>query len=1283
MLFLQSKNCELFLAFLLIIFSFESRSQNKSADFEQLTIENGLSNSNIQTIYQDSKGFMWIGTQDGLNKFDGINFTVYHHIPGDSSSISENFIVNICEDKKGNLWVGTLNGLNIYDRITDKFKTINLFSEKEHSEQQTIYSLSSDNEANLWVGTDQFGVYKIYGSFENKPNSNLTTRKFNYKIKYIDLQPVFPEIKPEDIAIKYLYFDSKNKLWVGTNYYGLFALDFPNGINGDRVAGKRFFYNPHDLNSLSDNYVLNIVEDKFNTIWIGLYDGGINRIIPAAFSNSGKDEVMHFMPVINSIKTNKKLGILCMLEDNNENIWFGTVNEGLLNIRTSLETEEDINSKFKIFKNDPYSNKSIMSNQVNCLFEDKSGLIWTGTDVGISIYNKSKDNFNLTDFRDFFCTEKNVSVNAIVNDENYLWVASDDFGVEGMNKKTNKKIILSNRPGDPLSLSNNNVNALLKDKAGNIWIGTANGLNELEKSVISKFEASADSASIPPVKEFIATGKHPNELTGNLIFCMVQGPSGLIWVGTQLGVNYFHPDSMNFYSVLIDVNNQKGISNGIVRCLIVDNEQNIWIGTENGLNRLEKRNGIVTKYFNHPSDNNSLSNNRIASVYQSQDKTIWIGTNGGGLNRYDKTKNMFKCYTIQNGLPNSVINAIEEDKQGNLWLTTNNGLSKFNTKNETFTNYNVSDGLKSNGFNIGAAFKSFDGELFLGSIKGLNSFYPERITKNNFIPPIVITNFKIFDKSVFGPGFEKTKNTLLNDNFVQLDYNQNFFSFEFAALNYINSEKNQYKYMLQGVDAGWVNNGTRRFASYTNIDPGTYTFLVKGSNNDGVWNEKGTTITIKIIPPYYKTWWFRGVMAFVFAALIFFVTQIRIKAIRQTKEKEVIEHSARMKEQFLANMSHEIRTPMNAIVGMTRLLIEKEPRGDQKKYLNAIEQSSDNLLVIINDILDFSKIEAGKLELEYIPFSISALLDGVYNTMQFKIKEKGLRLSCEVSDDVPAAVSGDRVRLNEVFLNLVGNAVKFTHHGNIKVSCFNKGNCVDNNGAVIPNRVNIEFSVSDTGIGIPEDRLESIFESFSQASSDTTRKFGGTGLGLTISKHLVELHGGKISVTSQPGNGTVFTFVIPFDIADSSLIERENKFDENTHLQYLSRLKLLLTEDNEFNQMVAVDTLTNYIPGISIDIANNGKEAVDKVAAGNYDLILMDIQMPEMDGYTATQLIRKQLLPPKNEIKIMAMTAGALKSEIQKCYEAGMDDYISKPFDPHLLIEKMSTLFPDQNENMT
>ena len=392
------------------------------------------------------------------------------------------------------------------------------------------------------------------------------------------------------------------------------------------------------------------------------------------------------------------------------------------------------------------------------------------------------------------------------------------------------------------------------------------------------------------------------------------------------------------------------------------------------------------------------------------------------------------------------------------------------------------------------------------------------------------------------------------------------------------------------------------------------------------------------------------------------------------KEKLAAEESEKMKQQFLANMSHEIRTPMNAVLGMTNLLLDKDPKESQLKYLNAIKQSADNLITIINDILDFAKIEAGKIEFEEIEFQISKVFEGLENTLVFKVKEKKLDLNFEIDEAIPSIFIGDPVRLNQVLINLAGNAIKFTSEGGITIKAKLLSKETDS--------AKLQFSVSDTGIGISEDKLDKIFESFSQASSDTTRKFGGTGLGLTISKQLVELQGGKIWGESKLGEGTSFIFEISYKSAERPEEAPTKKLDIQELKQKLKGVKVLLVEDNAFNQMVAVDTLESMIEDVKIETAENGQIALDKLSEYSFNLVLMDVQMPVMDGCEATQKIRNS----SNsfcEVPVMAMTASAVKSEVDRCFDSGMDEYISKPFEPDNLIEKMANLLTRKKEAMT
>ncbi len=437
---------------------------------------------------------------------------------------------------------------------------------------------------------------------------------------------------------------------------------------------------------------------------------------------------------------------------------------------------------------------------------------------------------------------------------------------------------------------------------------------------------------------------------------------------------------------------------------------------------------------------------------------------------------------------------------------------------------------------------------------------------------------------------------------------------------------------------------------------------------------------VLVAPPSWQTWWVYSITILLAAFIINYIVRKRIRSsadaqrilrerVREKtkeleEEKERAEHSEKVKEQFLANMSHEIRTPMNAILGMTRLLLDKQPREDQLKYLNAIKQSSDNLLVIINDILDLSKIEAGKINFESIEFDLSEQLKTVYTTIKLNADEKGLDLNLSIADDIPVRIIGDPYRLTQILLNLAGNAIKFTEQGSVSITV---------NAMVLdPDTAQFKFEVKDTGIGIAHDKLEYIFDMFTQETSSTTRKFGGTGLGLAICKRLIELQGGSIHVESEAGKGAVFTFIINFGIQQMKSKPEEEVTTIKDHSLQLKNISVLVVEDNEFNQMVAVDSIESAIEGVKIDVAKNGREAVEKILAHPYDVVLMDIQMPEMDGHEATKTIRKNVDAKINSIPIIAMTASVIKAEVDKCFESGMNEFVGKPFSIDELLDKIS-----------
>ncbi len=660
--------------------------------------------------------------------------------------------------------------------------------------------------------------------------------------------------------------------------------------------------------------------------------------------------------------------------------------------------------------------------------------------------------------------------------------------------------------------------------------------------------------------------------------------------------------------------------------------------------------GIFTHYKadNKPGD---LSKNSVYTVYEDSKKRLWVGT-GGGLNLFNRETKTFKTYSKQDGLPNETVLGILEDGENNLWLSTNKGLSKFNPEHLEFKNYTVKDGLQNNQFT--SYLKLPTGEFVFGGIGGFNLFDPRTINDNPYKPPVYITDFKLFNKPVeIGEGKILTQNILLADH-IQLDYSQNFFSFEFTALNYRQAEKNQFKYKLEGLQDEWTDAGTERKVSYTNLSPGEYKFRVIASNNDGIWNDEGVALRISIKPPFWNTWWFRTLSFLVLIGSAFTHYRIKMNGIQKQRaelEKQVRERTAEVVQQkeilqaqseylqtingelisrreeaerakgeaeqanqaksiFLATMSHEIRTPMNGVIGMASLLAETTLTSEQLEYTETIKSCGDSLLVVINDILDYSKIESGKMELEQRDFDLRTSIEEVLDVFASKAAEVGLDLIYEMDYNVPAQIIGDSTRLRQVIMNLVGNAIKFTQQGEIFVGVHLL--------SLKDDKVELGFEIRDTGIGIPRDKIDRLFKAFSQVDSSTTRKYGGTGLGLVICEKLVGLMGGSISVESHEGQGTTFTFTIHTSISQQSV---------RTYVHYnmagLEEKKVLVIDDNHTNRSILKNQLEQWklVP----TLAASGQQALTILSQGNsFDLILTDMQMPDMDGMQLASAIRKQ-----------------------------------------------------------
>lgn len=1247
-------------------------AQSEQIFFEQITAKDGLSQNDINDIYQDSRGLMWFGTNEGLNKYDGYSFTIYKPDPLTPGTINSNLVFSITEDQNNDLWIGTTgSGINHFDREKEIFTPfVHSPTDVKSLISDHVTEILADGQGLIWVGT-RAGLCYLDRNQQEKGFTEIT----------------FPGAINEenDLYINAIFDGGKGNLWVGSNR-GLWKLVYSEESTHWEVQNIPV----RDTNNR--DRVTSLAADKFGALVVGTTEG--------LFYQTEKGFRTKFMQF--SDKEFRSIQI-----DEKNQIWAGS-NVGLFCFKSTHESS--LPSFVAQYTNDPVDPNSLNKDVIRKIYTDQTGIIWVGTNGG----------------------------------------GLNKFFPKGKPFRVFRKSYQKN------SLSYNKIRAFLEDSNGTLWVGTeGGGLNYVVGQTAQRDYKQFGHIPFPKkpfaLEEIILKGRKtlligaegmqgfflmdiesstqqhpilkpiPSQHVQGFVFSLLEDFRGRVWIGTyQNGLYCWNPNAKEgeeeWRNFQYHVGDSTSLSNNIVRKIFEDSKGNLWIGTGKGLNKLSPEESVKSeprfvRYLNDLSQPNSISHNYILDIFEGQGEKLWVGTFGGGLNMLDlkatPSATGFTAFGTEEGLPNQVIKAIQEDESGMLWISSNRGLSKFDPIGKSFTNFDEQDGLQSTEFSEIASLRRSDGELLFGGVNGFNAFYPSQIYGNTKRPQVTISNLLVFNKPV--QVGQQVKGRVILEKAIselkelELRSSENSFSIEFAALHYAAPSKNRYAYKLEGFDPDWMETASdRRFATYTNLPPGDYTLMVKASNNDGLWNEQPTQLKITITPPIYMEWY-----AFVLYFLVLFGLMILFRKYTlidiQEKHQLVLEKwkSERAEElnksklQFFTNISHELRTPLSLIKGpLDNLLLNEtilqHPRLLEK--VNLMHKNTRYLLRLLNQLLEFRKLDQGKVNLSLQRADIVSFIRNVAEPFYPLAQTKEIEIEIQSSTE-KILLWFDPNIVEKVLYNLLSNAFKFTpEKGRIWIkltTVFADQNPHQDQTGL---RHYFELSVKDSGSGISRDHQERIFVRFYQAEENQQP---GAGIGLAFSKSLLEVHQGEIAVASREGEGACFMVKLPLDNQHYDSIHfNHEELVPLSHLtvaeDYLMHAKpaqmaepsstppqtvaapgsllpcLLLIDDNADMRSYLRRELSSHFRIIE---AKDGQEGYEKVHSEWPDLVLCDVKMPVLDGISFCSKIKSD--DQTSHIQVILLTARSTEESELAGRKSGADAYLKKPFNIEILRLKL------------
>jgi signal transduction histidine kinase/ligand-binding sensor domain-containing protein len=1120
--------------------------QDEYVRFKRITINEGLSLSSVYNIYQDSKGFMWFGTEDGLNKYDGQTITVYGATTDQHNVLANKWVEQVYEDKSGMIWIGSRGGLTKYNPRRGIFTPIQYDPNDSSSlSNDTISALTADLRNELWVGTFQ-GLNRV--------------DRFTNEVE---------RIVPEDSSLMGLTSritgfvqDESGSLWIAT-LQGLFSYDRKSGL----------FFNEATGNFLGENTPVYYMAAGNECIWLAIEGGmlrldlsllrehqfvpfesedpavGISRIQPddlgriwiqtrdGLYCYQGPEQGT--VKVLNAGGTTHSLAlnpIEPLMKDMEGFIWYGTFGDGVYKI-------DPQNFSYKHFYHNPADPLSLSENSVNCIFQDRSGTTWIGTfGAGISILNPRANRFTLFKNNPF---NPNSLASSFVwtifeTTDSTLWFGTNAHGISCYNQHRGTFRHFDHNPFDPGSLAHSSVRKVFQDSKGRVWIGTDGGGLDLYK---------------PEDQSFIHFRHDPlnaRSISHNSVRTIYEDRYGKIWVGTRNGLNLLEEDGVSFRQFLKESPPDEPPHNFIYSAIYQDQEDNLWVGTYGGgLCLLNPEEGSCISFHHDPEDPNTLSDNIVFSIHEDNLGRFWIGTNSG-LNMFYPATNSFRRFGVGEGLANEVIYGILPDDENNIWLSTNLGIIRFNLETFDVNNFDMNDGLQSNEFNGGAYHRGQDGRLYFGGVYGLNVIEPATIEPVKNVTEVTLTKLEVLGKDVligtvdleeefeehpshiveYEGEFYSSENVTYMEEII-LDYKHRFISIEFSALNNLQPGKLTYSYIMENLETDWNNAGTRNYVSYANMKAGSYVLNVVAENIDGYRSDPPMQLMITITPPYWLKWWFilLEVLVFTAIAVMIYIYLVKSRTNRLLKyqnqqisqanealrrsEKNLMELNA-TKDKFFSIISHDLKNPFSSLLSISELMVDSfddAEREDHKAGFRKINQSVKHLLDLLENLLTWSRSQRGRIKYDPVRFNLSSVIQENINLHKLLAEKKGIMLLSPDQDEIYAY--GDRDMINSVIRNLMTNAVKFTERDRkveVKVSASDK---------------ELEVSVIDEGIGIEQENMKRLFRIDEKFKSTGTAGEKGTGLGLIICREFVEKNGGEIKVRSKPGEGTIFSFTLP------------------------------------------------------------------------------------------------------------------------------------------------------------